>query len=140
MEPDRIYIDVRVRDIIEKMKKLNYLDFDNNKDIFLYAMALGSDMPTQIAGKKDGFFLNKDLNVENEAMIYSAVISELDNIEEITNKAMVYDVVQKMANTGFKIIEESLNNGSIENIEKRLLASLDEKFNEVTNILDNSVI
>jgi hypothetical protein len=133
MEPDRIYIDVKVRDILEKMKKHNYLDFDNNKDIFLYAMALGSDLPTQISGKKDGFFLNKDLNVENEAMIYSTVLSELENIEDVTNKNMVYDVVQRMANTGFKIIEESLGNGSIENIEKRLLAELDEKYSDVIN-------
>lgn len=139
MEPDRIYIDIRKREIIEKMKKLNYLDFDSNKDIFLYAMALGSVMPTKIAGKKDGFFLEKDINnsVESEAIIYSAVLADLDNIEEVTNKAMVYDVVQKMANTGFEIIEESIDNGSIENIEKRLLASLDEKFNEVINLYDN---
>lgn len=132
--PDRLYIDTRMRDLIDnKMKKNNFLNVNNarNKEIFFYALSLGLDAPTQIEGTKDGYILEKDLNSMDEAIIYSCIIPTIKDIDAIRNKAQVYDYIQKCANTGFKIISNILDEGSGENLDKKLLLELDDRYNKI---------
>lgn len=129
--PDRLYIDIKMRDLIDnKMKKFNFLNADNarNKEIFFYALSLGLSAPTHIEGTKDGYILEKDLNPIDEAIIYSCIIPTIKDIDNITNKAQVYDYIQKCANTGFKIISNIIDENSGENIDKKLLLELDDKY------------
>jgi len=134
--PDRLYIAVRVRDLINnKMKRINFLNTKEarNKEIFLYAVALGINAPTHIDGAKDGYLLDKDLNSIDESLIYACIIPNIEEIDKIADKATIYDYIQKCANTGFKIINSLIDEGSIENLDKRLLAELDDKYEELMN-------
>ena len=134
-EQDRLYADFNKKEFVRDLnKKGDYLKFDNMKDLFIYAMALGAECPMALDGKKEGIFLDKDLNSEDKALIYALTAPELENIEKIADKETVYDIAQNMANMGFAMIEQTIESSSIENINKKLLVSLDEKYEELVNI------
>ena len=129
---DRLYVDKNKAEFIRSINKNNeYLKFDNQKELFIYAMTLGTHCPTKFTGTKEGLFLEKDMNYEDRALIYSVVLPELDNIEELTDREKVYDIAQNMANTGFSFIQKQIENNSFENLTMRLLVNLDEKFEKI---------
>lgn len=131
-EQDRFYVDKNKIEFIRGINKNNeYLKFDNQKELFIYAMALGANCPTNFTGNREALFHEKDMNYEDKAIIYSVVLSELDKIEELTDKERVYNIVQNMANTGFSFIKEELENNSFENLTMKLLIKLDEKFEKI---------
>lgn len=128
-EQDRLYIDGSKSEFVRDINKSNqYLKFDNQKDLFIYAMTLGLDCPSAFAGKRDGLFLKKDMNYEDEALIYSIVYQELDKLEELTDKEKVYSIAQNMANTGFLIMKQKIEDNSFDNLTIKLLVELDEKY------------
>lgn len=131
-DQDRFYIDGEKSDFIRSINKNNsFLKFDNQKDLFMYAAALGSEYPTEITGKRDGFFLDKDVNYEDMALIYSMAYSKLNSIEDISDKDKVYSIVQNMANTGFALIKQKIEEESFDNELLKLLMELDEKYKKL---------
>jgi hypothetical protein len=128
---DRLYIDIKYRKLLEEMNSSNLLNSKNasRKELFLYAMSLGTDAPTKINGKRDGLFLTKDLNTSDEALIYTNYINNEKDINELANKEKVYGYAERCANTGFSIIENYLENGNPETLDKRLLIEIEEKLN-----------
>ncbi len=132
-DQDRLYVDKNKIEFVRGINKSNkYLKFDNQKDLFMYAMTLGVDCPTSFTGIKEALFLEKDMNYEDMALIYSIVLPELDKIEELTDKEKVYTIAQNMANTGFSFIKEEVDNNSFESLTVKLLLKLDEKFKKIT--------
>jgi hypothetical protein len=131
--PDRLYIDIRARNTIEKMESTNFLNSANikNREIILYAISRGIESPSIIEGKKDGYINEKDLSINDEALIYACVLPILDDIEKISDKGFIYDYVQQAANTGFKIIENEIEHHSIETMDKTLLVELDEQYKKL---------
>lgn len=131
-EKDRLYIDTTKSEFVRGINKNNqYLKFDNQKDLFMYAMTLGANIPSSFEGKKDALFLEKDMNYEDVALIYSMVYPELEKLEQITDKEKVYTIAQNMANTGFVIMERKIEENSFDNLTMKLLIELDEKFKEL---------
>lgn len=131
-EQDRLYVDKNKAEFIRSINKSNeYLKFDNQKELFIYAMTLGAHCPTKLTGTKEALFLEKDMNYEDIALIYSVVLTELGNIDELTDKEKVYNIAQNMANTGFSFIQNQIENNSFENLTMKLLVNLDEKFEKI---------
>lgn len=135
MSQDRVYIDFKVRKIIEKMEKTDYLNTSTakNRETFLYAASRGIEAPSTIEGKKEGFILLKDLTNLDESIFYSLVVSEVgeDEVDRIGNKGYVYDLIQKCANTGFKIIEDEIDSQNFDNLDKKLLVDLEQKYKKL---------
>lgn len=109
MAQDRISVDkTRVEDIRALTKNKDYLPFDTNKDAFLYALSQGIDIyPGGILeGGKEGLFLDKDLNAADLAFLYAVVGTELEDIEDITDKDKVYSIAEAIADKGYSIMFE----------------------------------
>lgn len=129
---ERLHIDYDKSDFIRGINKNNkYLKFDNQKDLFIYAMVIGADCPSKFKGKREAFFHDKDLNYEDKAIMYAVVAPELDTLEDIANTDLIYDIAERMANTGFSIIQQNIESISLENMSKKLLSQLDEKYEEI---------
>lgn len=136
---DRFYV---VKNNAEFIRSLNekdnrYLKFNTNKETFFYAMTLGINNPTEIAGNREGLFLDANLNIQDEALLYSVVSEELDSLDELTDKNKVYGVAEKMANAGYGIIENNINSISYDNLTMKLFTELDELYE---NLKDEGVI
>ncbi len=142
-EQDRLYVDKEKIEFIRGINKTHdYLKFENQKDLFMYAMALGINCPSNFTSKKEGLFLEKDMNYEDMAILYSVALNEVQQIEELTDKEKVYTIVQNMANTGFSFIEKHIENNSFENLTMKLLLELDEKYEKMkqNGLLENNSI
>lgn len=131
---DRFYIEEKTRDLLNsKIKKENFLNMANvkNKDIFLFALALGIDTPNELDGKKEGLLLDKDLDMFDESLVYGAAIPYLEDLNDLADKNKVYDFIERCANQGFSYISDSIDNSSFEHIDKNLLLELNDKYQKV---------
>ncbi|MEA5078555.1 MAG: hypothetical protein VB013_08295 [Anaerolineaceae bacterium] len=132
---DRFYIEDNLREKInQQIKNYNFLNMgeSKNKEIFLYAVALGVDAPIQMSGKKEGLLLDKDLDFFDESLLYAVALQKFNNINDIAEKNIVYDYVENCANRGFRIIFNTIDNSSLENIDKQLLIELNEKYEKLS--------
>lgn len=127
---DRFYVAKNNAKFIRSLNERDnrYLKFNTNKETFFYAMTLGINNPTEIAGNKEGLFLDANLNIQDEALLYSVVSEELDSLDELTDKNKVYGTAEKMANSGYKIIEDNVNSVSYDNLTMKLFTELDELY------------
>lgn len=122
---DRLYIDKSKEEKIRDIKQKGYFNYDNQKDAFMLALSLGADL--YIKGKKldskEGLFNDRDLQEMDKAILYSLVEPELDDIQEITNKEKVYEIAEVMADKGFDILLDKMEESSSEFF---ILKSIDE--------------
>ena len=128
---DRLYINVQYRDQIEiwKEKKILGIDMLETKDIFLLAVALGINAPTDIKGKRDGFTRTSYIKARDKALLASLLLGKAENQEEIdklANDDLSYDEAEKCAEAGFEILKEMIESASFDEelLEKRILAQL----------------
>lgn len=132
MARDRIYINKSYRyGLLEELNRKNILGFNviGNKDIFLFAVALGLDNPIKIQGKKDGYFLLKDLKMSEKSFfgaIKLGVIKDIKEVEQYAREDYSYDLAEECAESGFAKLKEMYESAADETIfEKRLMAQLD---------------
>jgi len=113
---DRIYIDKSRQDKIRGIKGAKYLEFDNQKDVFMFALAMGMDcyMGGELTGSKDGFFNDRDLNEADKALIYALICPELEKIEDMTDRDLVFRKAEGMADKGFTIILDEMKDVNTE--------------------------
>ena len=127
---DRIYINFNHRSFLKYMDEQNILGFHlvNKKDIFLLAVALGLKEPKDIAGKKDGYFLLKDVKSSDRAYFASILLGKKDrDVDKCSNDEINYDESERCAEAGFNILKKKIDdtNGNEELLLKRLLSDLD---------------
>lgn len=134
MDQDRIYIDKNRQKEIRSIKDAGYLSFDNQKDVFMLAMALGIDCYNggTLENAKDGFFNDRDLSEADKSLIYSLIAPELDSIEEITNRELVLKKAEGMADKGFTIILEEMSETSPEVYQLQMLQKANQLFLEAS--------
>lgn len=110
MDQDRIYIDKSRQKEIRGIKDAGYLNFDNQRDVFMFVLAMGVDCYNggELENGKDGFFNDRDLNEADKAMIYSLITPELNTLENTTDRELVLKKVEGMANKGFSIILDEM--------------------------------
>jgi hypothetical protein len=127
---DRLYIEKDKSNFIRKLieKGNRYLLFNENKESFLYAMVLGMNNPTELKGAKDGLVRESYLKIEDMALLYSIVLEELNDLDELTEKNKVYGIAEKMANTGYKIMNNKIDLISYDNLTMKLFSELDELY------------
>ena len=141
-DPDRIYIDKAKQEDIRGIKSKGYLEFDNQKDVFMYAMAMGINIYSggELTGTKDGFFNDRDLNEADKALMYALIEPELDKIEDITNRELVFSKAEGMADKGFSIILEEMKDTNVEVFMLQMLNKTNELYEQALKnglLMDN---
>ena len=129
---DRIYINGSLRDgALKDWDEENTLGIHmmGKKDIFLLAVAMGLDTPEDMQGKKDGYFLLKDVKTYDKALFASILLGmpeNQDNIDKCANADMNYDASERCAESGFKKLKEFIDaaGGDRELLEKRAFSQL----------------
>ena len=141
---DRIYINGSLREgLLKECNEKNYFGFKllETKDIFLLAVALGLDKPEEMKGKKDGYFLLKNVKTYDKALFSSILLGLEENAAETdkyANADLNYDEAERCAEAGFKILKQLIDDasGDMELLEKRSLQQLDMLYqkNVATNL------
>ena len=129
---DRIYINGSLRDgLLRECAQKNILGMHmmETKDIFLLAVALGLNFPEEMKGKKDGYFLLKNVESYDLALFASILLGvpeNRDNIDRYANAEVNYDEAERCAEAGFKKLKEfiELADGDKELLEKRAFSEL----------------
>lgn len=128
---DRIFINLAMRDSIKEWDEKNTLGmhFLEAKDVFLLAVALGLNNPEDIKGKKDGYFLLKNVKTYDKALFASILLGKPENSDEVdkyANADVNYNESERCAESGFKKLKEFIDraNGDQELLEKHALTEL----------------
>lgn len=137
---DRIFIDLSYRDFLEGIKKSNILGFHlpDAKDVFLLAVSLGLDCPKDISGRKDGYFLVKNIRTSDKAFFASITLGNMkDNkdVDKYANDEINYDEAERCAESGFEILKGKIEDsgGNEELLAKRMLSELDLLYEKYFN-------
>jgi len=108
--PDRLNIDPKDRELYEKISEEVPLFHDKNrKEQFLFAMAFGFSNSTRMPLKtRDGFFLRKDLKMEDETLINAVALHEADGVDILSDKSSIYRVAEEYAHAGIKLLTDKI--------------------------------
>lgn len=129
---DRIYINLKHREFLNEMDQNNTLGFHlvNKKEIFLLAVALGLNEPKEINGKKDGYFLLKDVKSSDRAYFASITLGNIKDekdVDKYANDEINYEEAEKCAERGFEILKQKIDEsaGNEDLFITRLISELD---------------
>lgn len=129
---DRIYINGSLRDgLLRECDEKNILGMHlmETKDIFLLAVALGLNAPEDMHGKKDGYFLLKNVKAYDLALFASILLGipkNKDAIDRYASADVNYNEAERCAEAGFNRLKEFIESagGDRELLEKRALSEL----------------
>lgn len=131
MARDRIYTSSQYRTVVDELKENDALGISiaEGKDIFMLAVALGLESPTQLKNKV-GLFLNTALKTADRAMIASVLLgtatddSQLDQMADFDASA---DLCEQCAETGYQILQKKYNDANCDStlFERRLIKELE---------------
>lgn len=129
---DRIYIDKNRQGEIRNIKNTGFLNFDNQKDVFLFAMAMGLNIYSggMLNCSKDGLFNTRDFSEADKAFIISLIFPELDKIEDIVDYDLILKKAEGMADKGFYMLLDEIKNKSKEVFLLDILNKTNELFEE----------
>ena len=129
---DRIYFNSKYRDFLKELDLKNTLGLHlvNQKDLFMIAMALGLNEPTDISGKREGLFLLKDVKSSDRAIFASITLGNLSDekdIDKYANDEINYSEGERCAEAGYAISKKKIDDsaGNEELLATRLLSELD---------------
>lgn len=112
---DRLYIDKSRQTEIRGIRNAGYLEFDNQKDVFMYALVMGMDCYNGgVLSSREGFFNDRDLNADDKAIIYSLIVPELDQMEDMIDRDLVFHKAEGMADKGFTLILNEMKDKTID--------------------------
>lgn len=131
----RYKISKHKRSVLETLKKTQYLGKVNsldvkNKDIFLYSLALGKDIPTDLEGA-DQWFEDSDFTTADKAIVYSIAYDVLNDVDKLLDFETLRNTVDRMSNSGLDILEEKMASGSLDNSEKKMILELNRIYDEL---------
>jgi len=127
-EPDRFYINQGDRDLYDSLVEEGYFIEKNRRDQFMLAMAYGfkNDVPKKFDEREQGgFFRTEDLRLEDRTILNAIALHHIDGeIEDLENKKRVFNIAEKYAHGGIRILSdkiESLQYGSFwKHLEKEV--------------------
>jgi len=131
--PDRINIEKSDRNLYDEIEIFKN---KNRKDQFLLAMSIGfKNRAKHPIKSRDGFFLFKDMKLEDEALIKAVAIKEEGSVEVLSNLDKVFKIVEEYAHAGIKILHDmvmSTQYGSFTDVfEKELFDIYKEIKNQI---------
>lgn len=142
--PDRLNISKDSKKIIEKIDSSQFMNLDSSHtsraSLFSFAMAIGLEtLPTDLDSlHPGGLVLDSSIDSRTKSLIYSYIIANSENketLDDVSDKEKVYNSVQKLANTGFQVIEDYMDNHNEEEVLWEILNELDQQYDEI--VIDN---
>jgi hypothetical protein len=132
---ERFRISKKKRAVLETLKTTQYLGKINsmdvkNKDIFLYALALGKDIPSDLEGA-DQWFEKSDMDETEKAIVYSVAYDVLNDVDKLLDFETLRNVVDRMSNSGLDVLAEKMDSESLDNAEKKMIMELNEVYEEL---------
>jgi len=108
--PDRLNIDPKDRELYEKIsEEVPLLQDKSRKEQFLFALAVGFSNRTRMPLKsRDGFFLSKDLKIEDEALINAVALHDADDVDILSDRGSIYRIVEEYAHAGIKLLGDKV--------------------------------
>lgn len=123
--------------VVQSIDDEHYMELQSSStprlDLFLYALALGKNNPTDIQ-KKDTFVRNEYLakNVEAIAMLVAIAYAhkkDFENLEDVLDEKKIGQLADSCANTGFKIIDGDMKeNYNGDNGYLKMISDLDDLY------------
>jgi len=131
MARDRIYTSTQYKTVIDELKENDVLGLNiaEGKDIFMLAVALGLDSPTQLKNRV-GLFLNTALKTADRALIASVLLGTATDdtqLDQFANFDASADLCEQCAETGYQMLQKKYNeaNCDITIFERRLIKELE---------------
>ncbi len=133
--PDRLYIDKSDREKYSDIANISSLFEDkSNKEQFLLAMAFGVHNQTRAALKtKDGWFLEKDLKTENEALISAVAVAEASSVDILSDHAQVYEIAEQYAHAGIRILHDKVHSVEFGTFSKQFEKYVVDIYNQASD-------
>lgn len=137
--PDRLYVSTKAKELTDRLDENDYFGLGkatiNRSELFLFAMALGVEAgaKTQVVNPyTGGFILDKSIDSKSQAIMYAQYLTSFSDpekdLDNILDKGHVYKLAEQYANTGFKIIEDYLENKKASDLIIDLFLELDDKY------------
>jgi len=134
--PDRFYIDPGDRELYKKLQEENLFKGLTNKEQFLLALGVGfRNRAPEPLERREGFFLAKDLKVEDEALLYALALS-LSGPEALGSLAEVYRLAEEHAHGGLALLVSELEGTALGSFEKKLELEVHEMLEDLGSELD----
>lgn len=131
MAKDCIYVSPDYKSVVDGLKEKDILGLKiiENKEVFMLAVALGLDDPTQLK-KKDGLSLYTALKTADKALIASVLlgtVSDSEDVDSYANFDASTDLCEQCAETGYNILLKKYNDAGCDEelFERRLLKELE---------------
>jgi len=134
MAKDRVFTSSQYRTVIDEMKKKDVLGLNivDGKAIFMLAVALGLDNPTQLKNRV-GLFLNTALKTSDRALMASVLLGTVTDdaqLDEFADHELSADLCEQCAETGYQLLQKKYNDADCDSnlLERRLLKELELLF------------
>lgn len=131
MARDRVYINSNYRSEIDEMKDSDVLGFSmvENKDSFLFAVAMGVESPEAVK-RKDGWFLMKNLKTTDKALLAAVLLGTANDDAEVDSYADIdkaLDLCEQCAESGFRELRNRVIDAGKDRdiLERRMMKELD---------------
>lgn len=135
--PSRVYIPREMEESIGDIKKEKFFEDAQNKHIYLLALSIGfKNNKKSKFEKRHEFVRLGTFNEKEKALIKSIAISDYGGLEILSNKKEVYEISEKYAATGLKILKEKVLTSSLGSYEKTIEAELIRNYDEIEKEID----
>lgn len=110
---DRLYIDENGdKKIYDNLKNNEdfFKDNNSNKELFLFAMAIGFLNKTRLgfSGKRLGYFLEKDLKYEDIVLLNSIAVFETQSLDILNEKENIFKIAEEYAHGGLILLNDDI--------------------------------
>jgi len=132
-QPDRLYIDKKDRKLFKDLEeKEEMFKGMKRKDMFLLAMMIGFDneSPKELS-TKDGFFLEKDLNNDDRAILNAIAMHDAKGVEVLKDMGEVYRIAEEYAHFGIRIILDWINSTPHSSFSKEFESKILERIEKI---------
>jgi len=128
--PDRLHIDKSDREIYPIIaQETDLFQGKNNKEQFLIAMAIGVNGQIKVPLKaKDGWFLRKDLRVEDEALISAVAVTDNNSVDILSDKGKVFEVAEQYAHAGIRMLADNIESVEFGTFSKQFEKQISEVY------------
>lgn len=128
--PDRLNIDNTDKEVYEQLKEEKIFKERSNKELFLFAMAVGykNEIKKKL-NSKFGFVRTEYLSEEDLSLIKTVSISKQD-VNILKDMKKVFKISEEYAHTGIKILGNKLKGIQFGSFDKKLEKDLLDFINE----------
>jgi hypothetical protein len=129
---DRLFVDENDRELYDRLETTDMFAGKTRKEQFLFSLAVGFSRgikrPIQ---KREGFFLAKDMTLDDEALFSAVAASDADSVEVLPDRAKVFRIAEEYAHAGIRILVDEIDSTQYGTFEKNLEKQLHDMYDRI---------